>query len=460
MADQYQGFSNPTIIPDQKYGWQSANQGMSDLVKNASGYLMQQQKMKQDNQQSLAQSLLAAKVQHLMYPQFSNPQASQALDQMISSNPYAKNLLGDISQSLGQSGTQPGTQPQQTQQQPLIGNTNPMSTGVDNQSQSVSLPQTAQNGVSMSPLNYITNTPVVTSQGQTLKTPFGDITQTTQNPAGEASVAGAKSQAEANVAIPTQYAKDIVSSKAKEDTAFNSLNAMTDNLVSSLKGVLIQQGGGGIVPEMIGTVASKLGLDNTGLIKGISAVKRDTAIAYARTLAGGSQGVQKLIEKVADTLPDGGFTSEQAGSTIAEMKFTAMALKIAADNLKLTPQQINNLSEEQLQMLVDSGKTQLGGKKAQDAIYQQIGQQFSENEPRKSINLEGNVQDAKANPIADFLNMKYRINGSMNPVMNARSGNQSNQTSQRITVVSPDGKKGTIPASQLQDALKEGYKQQ
>lgn len=40
------------------------------------------------------------------------------------------------------------------------------------------------------------------------------------------------------------------------------------------------------------------------------------------------------------------------------------------------------------------------------------------------------------------------------------SNNQPAPSNERITVISPDGKKGTIPASQLQEALKSGYKQQ
>ena len=34
-----------------------------------------------------------------------------------------------------------------------------------------------------------------------------------------------------------------------------------------------------------------------------------------------------------------------------------------------------------------------------------------------------------------------------------------NQTSDRVTVVNAQGQRGTIPSSQLQDAIKQGYKQ-
>lgn len=416
MADQYQNFTNPTIIPDHPVGWQAANSNLADVIKNSTQYVIQQHQKIQDLQLQQAQDLSKFRTLDQVY--YGGQHGGQ-IDALLAQNPYGKSLVNPNG-PLSQQGT---SNPSGSIGTPGMGASMIGFPGMNNNITGQSMlpmPTTGSNGTSMSPVNPTGGGPVITSMTQKA---FEAPSMTIQNPAGEAAVQGAKSQAEANVAVPTEYAKNVVGSKAKEDTAFNSLNAMSDNLVSSLKGVLAQQGGGGIIPEATGFVASKLGMANTGLIKGMTAVKRDTAIAYARTLANGSQGVQKLMEKVADTLPDGGFTSEQAGSTVAEMKFTAMALKVAADKLKLTPDQIDNMSEEQLQMLVNSGKTQLGGKQAQDQIYQQISQQFAQTEPRQSIDLEGNVKQAEANPIAKMLHMKY--GGSQNPVTNT-TGNQSN----------------------------------
>lgn len=438
MADQYQGFTNPTIIPDQKYGWQAANQSAQGAGKTIADYLMQRQQQGQSLQFEQAKNLANAQAMSMAYTGQRNPN----IDAMLSQNPFGKFIMPQGSASQNAGTPQPGNNVMSSTLMGVSpaaamfgagGNVTPMGAGMPGAPQSTQTPSMG-GGANFSPFNPLGNSgPVATSATSEFQPYVGMMPKsiTTQNPAGEAAVQSAKSQAEANVAVPEQYAKDIVTSKAKEDTAFNSLNAMSDNLVSSLKGVLAQQGGGGPIPEGIGFVASKLGMPNTGLIKGMTAVKRDTAIAYARTLANGSQGVQKLMEKVADTLPDGGFTSEQAGSTVAEMKFTAMALKVAADKLKLTPDQIDNLSEEQLQMLVNSGKTALGGQKAQDAIYQQIGQQFADTQPRKSIDLEGNVNPAQANPIAQRFGMKYQPNSAdFNPFSKAKANTKTDTNNQ------------------------------
>lgn len=392
--------------------------GVTNGVNSITNYLAGQQQQGQQLQLEQAKQLANAQAMSMAYTGRRNPN----IDAMLTQNPYGRFILPQGAQSQGAGTPQQGNNVMSSTLMGVSpasamfgagGNVQPMGMGMPGAPADQGQSNPSQGGsANFSPFNPIASGPVQTSQTSEFQPYIGMVPKsvTTQNPQGEAIVQGAKSQAEANVAVPTQYAKDIVTGKAKEDMAFNSLNAMSDNLVSSLKGALAQQGGGGLGPELVGKVASFTGMPNTGLIKGMNAVKRDTAIAYARTLANGSQGVQKLMERVADTLPDGGFTSEQAGSTVAEMKFTAMALKVAADKLQLTPQQMESLSEDQLQMLVDQGKTQLGGQKAQDQIYQQVAQQFSDTQPRKSIDLEGNVNLAQANPLAKAFGMQYKPN--------------------------------------------------
>lgn len=189
MADQYQNFTNPTIIPDQKYGWQSANQGMSDLVKNASGYLMEQHKKVQDLQLQQAQDLSKFKTLDQIY--YGGAHSSQ-LDDLLSQNPYGKKLVSQQPQSLSTAG-QGQTPGSMAAGANMIG-----MPGMSTMSGQSVLPSPIVNGsngssgTSMSPMNP-TNGPVVT--GMTQKA-FEPPSITMQNPAGEAAVAGAKGYSE------------------------------------------------------------------------------------------------------------------------------------------------------------------------------------------------------------------------------------------------------------------------
>jgi len=65
------------------------------------------------------------------------------------------------------------------------------------------------------------------------------------------------------------------------------------------------------------------------------------------------------------------------------------------------------------------------------------------NELRRNVELQQN----------NFLNTLGAVNTSTDNY-------SANPADQEITVISPDGVEGTIPASQLDEALKSGYKKQ
>lgn len=67
MADQYQGFTNPTIIPEQKYGWQSANQNVSGIGNALSKQFAMQQELEN------SKKLLMYKALSEQYAQQLNP---------------------------------------------------------------------------------------------------------------------------------------------------------------------------------------------------------------------------------------------------------------------------------------------------------------------------------------------------------------------------------------------------
>lgn len=97
MADQYQNFSNPTIVPEQRYGWQSANQSAQGAGAGLADYLIKQQSAVQGLQLQQAQDLSKFKTLDQIYY---GGQHSPMIDQILAQNPYGKRL---VSQNMGQS---------------------------------------------------------------------------------------------------------------------------------------------------------------------------------------------------------------------------------------------------------------------------------------------------------------------------------------------------------------------
>lgn len=60
MANQYQNFTNPTIVPDQPMGWQAASQGVGDMTKSVGDYLSNQVNNKQALQLGQAKAFMQA----------------------------------------------------------------------------------------------------------------------------------------------------------------------------------------------------------------------------------------------------------------------------------------------------------------------------------------------------------------------------------------------------------------
>ncbi len=209
---------------------------------------------------------------------------------------------------------------------------------------------------------------------------------------------------------PTEEAKiaqDLVKSEkqtygkslqtTKED--FNSLLNLGDNLVASLKASNSQSGGAGPAQGFVGNIAAKLGMPDTGNISAMKAIKRDTALAYSRALVGGARGMATVFNKVLDSLPDSGSTTEQQGSIIGEMNLTAYAMLKAKKQLGLTNSQINKMSPSSLESLISDQKANMTPDET-NSLYKSMGERFSNISPRKQIDINGNVTDAKANPIS------------------------------------------------------------
>lgn len=111
MANQYQNFSNPTIIPDQKYGWEAASQGIGGAMQAFGDYFAQRQQehqklsmaiaLAQGQAQAEQQAKLMAQQQDPMYrlrmQSLQNQQMPQS-SQTMSSGSINFNPLNPITQ--------------------------------------------------------------------------------------------------------------------------------------------------------------------------------------------------------------------------------------------------------------------------------------------------------------------------------------------------------------------------
>jgi hypothetical protein len=196
----------------------------------------------------------------------------------------------------------------------------------------------------------------------------------------------------ADVRNQEEQKKAIAKEQLETEKTFNQVINLNDNLISTLKGAFVQQGGEGPISGILGNVKAAIGMPNTGNIKALKAVKRDTAISYARQLAGGARGVATFFRSVLDSLPDNKFTSEQAGTTMAELSLTAYAMKKGINDLKLSQDQLNGMTPDQIEVLAAKEKSGMS-QEEQNKIYSTIQNRFSTIAPRRSINLEGKVSN-------------------------------------------------------------------
>lgn len=190
MPDQYQNFSNPTIIPSQPMGWQAASQNTGDAIKNISGYALSQQQKIMDLQLQQAQDLSKFKTLDQVYYGGSH---TQQLDSMLSQNPYGRHLVTP-QPNLGNAG-----------QQPMSGNPNiggamigapgssPYGAGPLPTSSNAGQPSGSPSVGSMNPVNGPVSTGGSVTGGGMEPPKFS---QSFTNPAGEAQVQAAKTGAE------------------------------------------------------------------------------------------------------------------------------------------------------------------------------------------------------------------------------------------------------------------------
>lgn len=408
MADQYQGFSNPTIIPEQKYGWQAANQGVSSLISKASDYLMSQRDKVQSLQLQQAQDLSKFKTLDQIYY---GGQHGPMLDNLLSQNPYGKQLISGQkpSSSFGQSSPTPGSM---TAGANMIGMPGMSTMSGDSVLPSQDVSSTGDSTGSMSSINPLSSGPVVTSMTQKA---FEPPSVTIQNPRGEATVAGAKSQAEANVAVPKEYATSMVKTQAlaQENLArdntqmmsvFQTLKSLHDihsQLADkNLAGTHLGEMGEKALPYL-GDFAALTGQKPQNVQNAVMDPKNQNLIGQFQ--AGRNEGITRAIQPLQNQI-------DKTGSS-----------RISESLMKMTEGEYGNLTDTQNQF---EGKT-LGTAKTLYRITL-ASQLYADQLKAQGIRLDSKSKDFNPDVVAnDIFNNAQNI--QLSPAQNAQFNQYANQ---------------------------------
>lgn len=395
------------------------------------------QQLQLQQAQQLAQWKLFADLQG------GNPNIDNALLQ----NPYGRMLYPNLKASQptqGQSNFSMGMSMSPLTGMPMFIPSFGSNQGTNTQVANSQPGTTTPNGANFNPLNPVSGSPVVTSASQSMKTPFGETSTQVQNPSGEAAVAGAKAAAEAGVSLPTGYAKDILSKQANQAAATSTLDNITLNLASDLKSHFLESGGGGPLrgnitkaTTMFGQSPATFGLQNT---------VRDSAIAYARDLAGGQQGVQRLFQAIGETIPQAGTTQDQAGTALLQMHLTATQLQAGMQKLGLTPEQMSGLTDQQVQQVLAQGAIGFD----RNAEIQRFGTLLQGVKPTPVMNMEGKTTTPTLNPV---VNQLFFGNKGTNQNNTTTNNTNSNETNSAITNFIQMAKSNGYSDEQIQQYL-------
>lgn len=423
--------------------WSNLNSTVSGVGDMAA----QQYQARQGNQQSLAQSLLSAKLNRLLYPgmSFGGPDVDAKLDSLISQNPYARNMLQGVSSSLSQQG-----QGQQSQPMPgismagggMMPGGQPGASGDASGGGDGIQPLT---GGGMSPFNPAGGGSVVT--GQSLKTPMGSFSL--QNPAGEAAIQSAKSQAEANVAVPKEYATSMAKTQAlaqenlaRDNTQMMSVFQTLKNLHDihskladqNLAGTHLGEVGSHALP-FLGDIAALTGNKPENLQNAVMSPENQNLIGQFQ--AGRNEGITRAIQPLQnqvdktgssriseslmkmtegeygtlkDTRPQ--FEGKTLGTAKTLYRIT-LASQLYADQLKAQGLQLNskdkNFDPDKVASDIFNNAQNIKLSPAQEAQFNQYANQI--------LGTEGK---------------DYAGGGSLNPVTNSQPTQQVNQQTKQL----------------------------
>lgn len=449
MADQYQGFTNPTIIPEQKYGFQAANQSVQNAGNSIAQYLMQQQQAKQSIQLDQAKTL--SQYQNMI--QASTGQRNPNIDAILSQNPYGRQM---VPQGGGQTSTLQGGQPS------MMGGgiSTPTNSNVN---QSPSMPSMA-GGFNANPLGNQfggaqSQSPVVTSQSQTFS-PFGEMgpktTTSTANPQGEAIVAGNKEYTGKMAGTQALSQENLVRDNTQMMSVFQTLKNLHDIHSAladkNLAGTHLGELGSASLP-FVGDAAALFGQKASNLQNKVMLPEDQNLIGNFNSAR--NEGITRAIQPLQNQVDKTG--SSRISESLLKMtegeygKLTDTTPAFAGKTLGTakTLYRITLASQKYADDLAAKGVILGGTDKNFDAddIAKKIYDDANSIELTPAQNAQFN---AYANKIlgtngVDYSNNNIKGGSNFNPVANAGTNNQSS-----AQVFNIGGKTYNIPADKVE----------
>ncbi len=217
--------------------------------------------------------------------------------------------------------------------------------------------------------------------------PFGPMPSPVTDINAQNQVAGNKS-----------YAEQIGQSQGKQTSGTTMLDSITRNLAADLKSHFIEAGGGGPIKGNITGMTTHFGMSPA--TTGLKNTVRDSAIAYARDLAGGSQGVQRMFQAIQETIPNTGSTQEQAATSLLQMHLTAAQLQAGISALGLSPKDLSTMNDQQIQEVMSKGVID---RQAETNKFSQI---LANTQPTKVMDMNGKQGDPQLNPLLGMFGVK------------------------------------------------------
>jgi hypothetical protein len=446
MANQYQGFTNPTIIPDHPMGWEAANQQTGDAISKISNYAISQQQNIQQLQLQQASDLSKFKTLDQVYY---GGQHSPQLDAMLSQNPYGRHLVGQPLSQAGQS--QPITGGNPNVGGSMIGapGTNMFGSGV------LPTPATTSSGtggdvsggtgVSMNP---VSTGGTMTSGG--MEPP--KFSQSIVNPVGEQIKAQAQAQGSANVAPSKEFATKMASTQAqaseniaRDNSQMTSVFATLKNLhdihsklaSSNLAGTHLGEVGMGAMPYA-GDVAAILGQKPADLQNKIISPENQNLMGQFQS--GRNEGITRAIQPIQNQVDKTGSSrisdslmhmteGEYGQLTDSQAVFDGKTLGTAKTLYRITLASQNYADQLKAQGIkLNSNDPNFNPDTIAQHIYQQAqGIQFTPAQAKDFNGYANQIMGTKGTDYSGVLPKPVVQGGSVNPVMNQ---NQSKIQSQ------------------------------
>ena len=158
------------------------------------------------------------------------------------------------------------------------------------------------------------------------------------------------------------------------DKNLEQITRLADDLIAYYKSAYVEQGGGGPFQAFVGNVAAWFSLNNTVNIREYSRVKRDTAMAFAKQLAGDRNELIGLhLKNKLESIPDLNYSSDRAGTALAETIIATYA-------------------EERKAGVMTQEETQ--------AVYNMIAERFRKIQPHTAMDMNGNIIEPQINRLS------------------------------------------------------------